>query len=309
MSDGRDSFFIIDAYSVIHKVFHGNAISQSRDGLPNNAIGGMINALEWLPKNHKIDYVVSAWSPSGKTFRHEIYDQYKANRQPVPDEFLKQIPYIRRVFELFHIPIIAAEGFEADDVIATLARMASGTGWNTTIYSVDKDFRQLLCDRINLFDHRNRKWIYEDDHTKDWGIRPDQVPDFLALMGDVSDNIPGVPGIGKKYARELLTEYDGIEAILADEKELPKYSRIQKVKDNAEIARLSLELTTLKTDIDLDIDLEACYLKWPDYRGLASLCRECGLFELESRMTYEAEINKQAILVSQIISEEEEVDW
>lgn len=305
MSEGVGiySFYIIDAYSLIHKVFHGTAISQSRDGLPNNAIGGMINALEWLPKNHKIDYIASAWSPSGKTFRHEIYPEYKANRQPVPKEFLLQIPYIRRIFQLYHIPIVAKEGYEADDVIATLARMAVGAEHHVTIYSVDKDFRQLLCDRIALFDHRNRRWITQDDHIADWGVRPDRVPDYLALMGDVADNIPGVPGIGKKYAKELLDEYDGIEAILADERDTTKYSRIQKVKDNAEIARLSLELTTLKTDIDLDIDLETCYLRWPDYRGLESLCNECGLFEMARQMAREAENNGQAV------PEEQEVEW
>lgn len=274
----RSSFYVIDASSLIYRVFHGTPMKMSHQGFPNNAIGGVITALQWLFRQHKIDYIVSAWGSPEKTFRHEIFPAYKAKRQPMPDELKEQMPYIKQVFEAFHIPIVTSKTHESDDVIATLACTFADPDWDVTIYSSDKDFRQLLNDRIMMFDHRHNRFVNGEDHYRDWGIRADQVVDFLALTGDVVDGIPGVPGIGKTYAKALILAFEDLDNLLeSDEGDIyPK--RHRKIKEEADQARLCRELVRLKTDAPIDLDKGNIYTKWENLDALIELCREVGLW-------------------------------
>lgn len=271
------NFYIIDSSSLIYKCFHGMPVQTSRDGLPNNAIEGVIRTLDFLFKQHKIDYIAAAWGSKAKTFRHELYPDYKAKRDPAPKELGIQVPYIKKAFDAFGITSVINREYETDDVIATLAVTMRQPDWNSIIYSTDKDFRQLLCDEVCMFDHRKVRFITAEDHYRDWGIKPDQVVDFLALTGDLVDNIPGVKGIGKLNATYFINEYGTLDNILEAELDPIKFNKHQKIKDAADQARMSRELVRLRTDVPITKDPEDFRARWPDLVELVSLTRQCGL--------------------------------
>lgn len=282
MPDRREVFYILDTPSLVYKVFNGLPISETRDGLPNNAVEGMIRAMETLTRVHSPNRIAAAWGCRGRTFRHEVYEQYKANRTPMPRELERQMPYIREVLDAYGVTSVTSPTHESDDVVATLAVSHRKPGWLSVIVSTDKDFRQLLCDDVEIFDHRKNRTVTARSHEQEWGIRADQVADFQALTGDQVDNIPGVPGIGKVYAKSFLETYGTLQAILdADDDEI-KGSRHRKIKDNVDKAKMSLELVTLKTDIPLDVGDGEFRCRIPDYSTLESICMECGLFHRAS---------------------------
>jgi DNA polymerase-1 len=274
----RTSFYVIDASSLIYKVFHGTPMKMSHQGFANNAIGGVINSLQWLFRQHKIDHIASAWGSPEKTHRHELFPAYKAKRSPMPQELKDQLPYIKRVFEAFKIPLVSSQSHESDDVIATLACTFADPEWDVTIYSSDKDFRQLLSDRIIMFDHRHNRFVNAEDHYRDWGIRCDQVVDFLALTGDVVDGIPGVQGIGKTYAKALISAFNDLETLLESDEGDVYPKRHRKIKEDADQARLCRELVRLRTDAKIDITHKDTRYQWDDLDALIEISRECGLW-------------------------------
>src|SRR5262249_13545196 len=217
MSSGKvhESLYLVDAHSLIFQVFHALPEMTSPAGLPTNALFVFTKAMLYLPSERQPDYLPCAFDVAGKTFRDHLYADYKAQRAPMPDDLQLQIPLIYDMLEAMRIPVLGVEGYEADDVIATVATAGAERDLDVFLCSGDKDCRQLLNERIKIFNLRKREVFDVAALEKDWGIRPDQVVDLQALMGDSVDNVPGVPGVGLKTAAKLLQEYDTIENLLA----------------------------------------------------------------------------------------------
>jgi DNA polymerase-1 len=205
--------YLIDAHSLIFQVFHAIGRMSSPSGLPTNALYGFTRDLLFL-RDQKPDYLVCAFDVAGKTFRDDLYPEYKAHRAPIPDDLQAQLPPIEQLLAALRVPVLGVAGYEADDVIATVARAAAERGLDVFICTSDKDCRQLIDDHVRLFNLRKQREFGRQELLDDWGITPEQVVDFQTLVGDAVDNVPGVPGIGAKTAAKLLQEHGSVERLL-----------------------------------------------------------------------------------------------
>lgn len=267
--------YLIDAHSLIYQVFHAVPPMAGPKGQPTNAVYGFVgDLLRLLAK--KPDYLVVVFDPPGKTFRDELYPEYKAQRSPMPDDLAVQLPVIRQALEVFRIPTLMIDGFEADDTLATVARQAAARGIEVFICSSDKDLRQLISPRIKLLNLRKNLVLDEEGLREDWGVRPDQVIDLLTLTGDSVDNVPGVPGVGVKTAAKLLQEHGTLAALLTRLPEMKK----GKLKENLQVhqAKLALghDLVKLRDDVPVAIDWQAWETKPLDVEACLAFFRECG---------------------------------
>ncbi|ADR52837.1 DNA polymerase I [Candidatus Liberibacter solanacearum CLso-ZC1] len=211
--------FLVDGSSFIYRAFYATpALSRKRDGLPVNAIAGFCNMLWKLLQNSRSENIASHFSVifdyPDKTFRNEIYPDYKANRPQIPEMLLPQLPLVRLATQAFGIPSIEIQGFEADDIIATYASIAEKRGFSVTIVSTDKDLMQLVSPTTCLYDSIKEEKIDIENVIKKWGVPPEKMVCLQALSGDSIDNIPGIPGIGYKTAASLLQEYGNLDNIL-----------------------------------------------------------------------------------------------
>ncbi|HUP77599.1 MAG TPA: 5'-3' exonuclease H3TH domain-containing protein, partial [Pirellula sp.] len=202
-----DLVILVDSHSLIYQVFHALPAMTSPQGLEVGAAHGFLRDIANLLEQWKPDFLVCTFDVSDKTFRNELYDQYKANRESMPEGLRAQIPLIHRCLDTLGIPKIFAPGFEADDIMATLAYQAEQQGARVLVVTSDKDCRQLISDRVQMLNVRKNEVFGEKELRTKWGIRPDQVVDFQALVGDSSDNVPGVPNIGPKAALQLLEQF------------------------------------------------------------------------------------------------------
>src|SRR4051794_16591280 len=207
----RPTLYILDAYSLIYQVFHAIPLMTSPTGQPTQAVFGIFRDMLNLVRDRKPDYLAAAFDGGGPVFRSELFADYKAHRAAMPDDLIPQIAVIRRVFEGFRVPVLMQPGYEADDVIATLARRGDERGLDVFVCTADKDARQLINDHIRIVNLRTRKVLDADALKADWGVAPAQVVDLLALTGDTSDNVPGVPGIGLKTGAKLIEEFGDLE--------------------------------------------------------------------------------------------------
>ena len=217
----RERLFIIDGYAILYRAHYAlirNPLITSY-GLHTSALYGFINQIFKLIKSESPDFLVCAFDSKEKTFRHEIYTDYKANRPPMPEELQNQLPHLWKILELMNIPILKKTGFEADDIIGTIAQDAEKNGLDSFIVSGDKDFMQLINNHIFMYSPGTRKIPYPVIFTskkveEKWGIPPSKIIDLLALMGDSADNIPGVSGVGKKTAVKLIKQFGSLESAL-----------------------------------------------------------------------------------------------
>ena len=246
--------FLIDAHSYLYQAFYAIRRLTASDGTPVNAVYGFTNLLMRLFTDIKPDYVAVAMDTPGKTFRHERYDEYKATRKEMPSELQAQIPLIRDVMDAFGVPVFAVEGFEADDIIAAIAKRAETEEIETFIVTRDKDAKQLLSSRIRMFNTRDDSTFGPEDLQREWGVAPGQVVDVLALMGDASDNIPGVPGVGEKTALKLIHEFGSLENVLKNADTVKGKKLGRNLREYADQARMSRELVILRLDVPLDMD-------------------------------------------------------
>jgi DNA polymerase-1 len=272
----RPTLYILDAYSLIYQVFHAIPLMTSPTGQPTHAVFGIFRDLLNILRTRKPDYLAAAFDGGGKTNRAVSFPEYKAQRGPMPEDMVPQIPVIRRVFEAFRIPVLIHPGAEADDVIATLARRATERGLDVVICTADKDARQLLDPHTRILNLRKGDFLDVDGLKADWGVRPDQVVDTLALTGDSVDNVPGVPGIGLKTAVALLQEFDTIANLMENLDKVSGAKRKQNLKDHVETLRRGQELITLEEDLPLDLDWDALKSDGYDAPALRALCQECG---------------------------------
>src|SRR5881397_2827162 len=211
----RKRLYLIDGMSQIYRAYYAIRNLTNSKGLPVNAVFGFTSMLRKLIQDKKPDYIGVAFDLEGPTVRHERYEEYKATRKPMPEDLVQQLPYIRKVCEVFRVPLIEYPGYEADDVIGTLARKATERGLEVIIVTIDKDILQLVSDHIKVLDPRKDDLILDAQKVMEkMGVKPEQIPDLLGLWGDASDNIPGAPGIGEKGAKELIQTFGSVEACL-----------------------------------------------------------------------------------------------
>jgi DNA polymerase-1 len=268
--------YLVDAHALIFQVFHAIPEMSSPLGLPTNALFGFTKDLLTLRLEKRPDYLVCAFDRPGPVFRNELYPEYKAHRPPMPDDLLPQLPQIHRLLEAMRIPVLSWEGFEADDVIATVATAAARKGMEVFICTTDKDCRQLIDDRVCLYNLRKRHVFDRAALLQDWGITPEQVVDLQALVGDSVDNVPGVPGIGVKTAAKLLQEYHSLDNVLANVDSIPGAKKQQSLREAGEQVALSRRLVRLAQDVPLAMDWEAWRLQQWDAPRLLALFKEWG---------------------------------
>ncbi|GIX17311.1 MAG: DNA polymerase I [Rhodothalassiaceae bacterium] len=252
----RPHLYLIDGSGYIFRAYHALPPMTRSDGTPVNAVFGFTGMLFKLLKDLKEEerptHLAVVFDYSRITFRQDLYEQYKAQRPEAPEDLVPQFPLIRKAVEAFSVPAIEKEGFEADDIIATYVRQALERGFDVTIVSSDKDLMQLVGPHVRMMDPIKNRIIGPKEVAERFGVPPEKVADVLALMGDASDNVPGVPGIGPKTAAELIRQYGDLENLLAHAEEIPQPKRRQTLIENADKARLSKELVTLHADVPLD---------------------------------------------------------
>lgn len=276
--------YLVDSYSLIYQVFHALPEMSSPSGQPVGAVQGFVRDLLDLIEIRKADYLICAFDEGEVTFRNEIYDQYKIHRDPMPADLQLQIPMIRRFLDALGILTLSIKGYEADDILATVSRQVDSAGGRCLLVTSDKDCRQLITDRVHLYNLRKNEIFDAAKLWSTWGIRPDQVVDFQGLVGDPTDNIPGVPLIGPKIAQELLTKYGTLESVLDHAAEVTGAKRRENLMGGREIALKSRELARLRTDLAIEIDWQAATVGHWNSVALADLCRECGFRQLANRM-------------------------
>ena len=244
-----DHLFLVDGSGYIFRAYHAlPPLTRKSDGLQVNAVLGFCNMLWKLlaeMKDDKPTHLAVVFDKSEKTFRSEFYPEYKAHRPDAPEDLVPQFPLIREAVHAFEIPCLEQAGFEADDLIATYARLASEAKATTTIVSSDKDLMQLVGNGVTMYDTMKDRRIGAAEVIEKFGVGPEKVIEVQALIGDSSDNVPGVPGIGVKTAAQLIGEYGDLETLLKRAKEIKQDKRRQSLIDNAEIARISKRLVTL----------------------------------------------------------------
>jgi DNA polymerase-1 len=264
---------LIDGSAFIFRAFHAlPPLTRKSDGLPVGAVSGFVNMLWKMVEEAKgaeaPTHVAVVFDKGSHTFRNDMYDLYKANREAMPEDLRPQIPLTREATRAFNIACLEQEGFEADDIIATLACMARDAGGRVTIVSSDKDLMQLVGDGIEMFDAMKNKRIGVEEVEEKFGVRPERVVDVQALAGDSVDNVPGAPGIGIKTAALLINEFGSLEELLARADEVPQPKRRQVLIDHADQIRLSKELVKLDCDMALDYGLDSLEVKEPDPEAL-----------------------------------------
>jgi DNA polymerase-1 len=267
-----DHLFLVDGSAYIFRAYHAlPPLTRKSDGLPVGAVAGFCNML-WKLLQEARDTSVGVvpthfaviFDYSSKTFRNEIYPQYKANREAPPEDLRPQFGLIREATRAFNIPCIEAQGYEADDLIATYSRQASELGADVTIISSDKDLMQLIGPRVSMYDSMKDRQINIPEVIEKFGVTPEKMIDLQALSGDSTDNIPGIPGIGPKTAALLLEEYGDLETLLERASEIKQNKRRENLIEYADLARISKKLVTLVTDIPIEVPLEQLTLEPTD---------------------------------------------
>ena len=274
--------YLIDGSGYIFRAFHAlPPLTRPSDGLPVGAVHGFC-AMLWklLQDSRKSSgptHLAVIFDSSEKTFRNEIYADYKAHRPPAPEELVPQFPLIRDAVKAFNIACLEQDGFEADDLIATYAKQAVAAGGEVTIVSSDKDLMQLVQPGIVMLDTMKNRTIGPDEVREKFGVTPDKVVDVQALAGDSTDNVPGVPGIGVKTAAELINEYGDLETLLARAGEIKQPKRRERLTEFAMQARLSRELVTLKDDVPVVVAVEQLGVREPEPDDAAGLPARDGI--------------------------------
>ena len=248
--------YLVDGSGYIFRAFHALPPMNRADGTPTNAVYGFTNMLLRLMEDTKAEIIAVIFDAGRRSFRSEIYADYKAHRPPPPPELLPQFALIREATRACNVPAIELEGYEADDLIAAYAKAAAARGDIVTIVSSDKDLMQLVGGNITMLDPIKNRRIGEAEVREKFGVGPDKVVDVQALAGDSTDNVPGVPGIGVKTAAELINTYGDLDSLLARAGEIKQPKRREALIANAALARTSRELVRLRDDMALPAPLE-----------------------------------------------------
>ncbi len=294
-SDQNKKLFLLDAYALIFRAYYAfirNPRVTSR-GLNTSAIFGFLLALEEVLQKRKPTHIAVVFDTPTPTFRHEMYPEYKAHRDETPEDIRKAVPYIKRLIEAYRIPVIDYPGFEADDVIGTLARKASEKGFTTFMVTPDKDYAQLVSDNVYMLKPSrsgNESLLWGvDDIRQEFSVKdPGQVIDILALMGDAADNIPGAPGVGPKTAMKLIGEYGSVEELFKHTDQL-KGKLKETIENNRNLIEISKKLATIEQNVPVELDEKALILEVPDSNKLKALFDELEFRTVAARILAEIE--------------------
>ncbi|MDR4508245.1 MAG: DNA polymerase I [Candidatus Brocadiaceae bacterium] len=280
-----ERFYIIDGHSYCYRAFYAiTARLTTLKGKPANAVFGFSRMLQKLFREHNPEYAAVVFDTKYTTHRHQRFSEYKANRKKTPDDLEVQIPLIYKIVRAHNIPIYAAKGYEADDVVSSLVETLYTKNLEIVIVTSDKDMEQLLSPRVKIFNSNKNIMIDQDMLFREKGIRPEQVIDVLALSGDTSDNIPGIPGVGDKTALELIQKWGSLESVLTNTNLISGKKRQENLRTFADQARLSYNLIKLRNDIDIQVNMDACKLNGTENKALKQLYREFGFNTLLSEM-------------------------
>src|SRR5437879_556502 len=295
-----DHVFLVDGSGYIFRAYHAlPPLSRKSDGLQVNAVLGFCNMLWKLMRDMKPEdkptHLAVIFDKSEKTFRNELYKDYKAHRPDAPADLIPQFPLIRDATRAFDIPCLEMLGFEADDLIATYARQACAVGANVTIVSSDKDLMQLVNDCVIMYDTMKDKKIGIAEVIEKFGVGPDKVIKVQSLIGDSTDNVPGVPGIGVKTAAQLIGEFGDLETLLSRAGEIKQQKRRETLIENAEKARLSKKLVTLDDKVKLDVPLDELAVHEPDHKLLIAFLKAMEFSSLTRRVAEFAGVDASAV--------------
>ena len=271
----RKTIYVIDGAGYYYRAYF--AIRQflsNTKGIPTNAVYGFSLMLKRILKEQNPDYLVMTFDSKEKTFRHEQYADYKANRPDMPEDLAEQLPYIDRLVDALKIPVEKEAGWEADDLIGSIVKKARENGYDVVIVTSDKDLMQLVEDGVSIYDSMKEKMIGKDEVIEKFGVDPERVADILGLMGDTSDNIPGVPGVGAKTATALVKEFGDMEGVLTAADGMKKKRLRENLIEFADQARLSKELATIAVDAPITFDPDSWKVSTPDTEKLAALYSE-----------------------------------
>ena len=271
MPKQSERIYLIDGSSYIYRAYYAIRHLSNSKGEATNAVYGFTKMLLTLLREEKPDRVAVIFDAKGPTFRKELYPEYKANRSAMPEDLVPQIPWIKDVVRAFNLPAVELAGYEADDIIATLAKRYAEQGHDITVVTGDKDLMQIVDEQIRLLDTMKGKVSRRDEVIDRFGVPPEQVLEILGLAGDTSDNIPGVPGIGEKTACALIQEFGSIENLLNNIDQVKGKKRQENLREYGDQARLSRQLADLIYDLELDVELDDLTLQEPDREALEIL--------------------------------------
>lgn len=293
MASKEKIIYLIDGNSYIYRAYHAVRHLSTSQGLATNATFGFTNMLLKLLSDRDPEYMAMAFDAKGPTFRHQMYDAYKANRPPMPEDLVVQIPYIKQVVEGMNIPALELSGYEADDIIGTLALAAAGKGFGVVMVTGDKDFKQLISSSVSMWDPmRDRTFDYAS-LKEDFGLEPSQWVDVMALAGDTSDNIPGVPGIGQKTAVQLIKAFGTMERLFLSLDKVTKKKLRENLTRFHDQAILSRRLVAINTKVPLSVKPSSFKLSPPDSRKLAELFKTLEFRKLQQRFPVQRGLSKK----------------
>lgn len=281
------TLYLVDGSGYIFRAYHALPPLTRPDGTPVGAVMGFCTMIHKLILDHPDARIAVIFDAARKNFRNDIYPDYKANRPPPPEDLIPQFPLIREASEAFGLPTLEMEGYEADDLIATYAQLARDKGLEVLVVSSDKDLMQLVREGVSLMDPMKQIKIGHDQVMEKFGVPPEKVIDVQALCGDSIDNVPGVPGIGIKTAAQLITEYNTLENLLSKTEEIKQPKRRESLESNADLARISKQLVTLKDDVPITVALDDLKPSHPFSSRLKSFLEHMGFRSLLSRIHFE----------------------
>lgn len=289
----RKTIYLIDGTAYIHRAYHAIRNLTNSRGLPTNAVFGFTRMIIKLLEDRNPQYIAILFDARGPTFRHKMFEEYKANRPPMPEDMVLQIPYIKEITKAFNLSQIEMEGFEADDLIGTLARKAEKAGFDVVMVTGDKDFMQLVTDRISIWDPMKEKIINPDTIRSDMGIEPAQLIDIMGLSGDTADNIPGVPGIGPKTALKLIKTFGSLTELYSRVDTITRKKQHENLVNFREQAFLSQKLVTIDTKVPIDFDPEHFKIKKPDNSALARLFKKLEFRQLQKAYPEKSDLSRK----------------
>ncbi len=291
----RHKLFLIDGSSYLFRAFYAIRHLSNSKGLPTNATFGFTQMLLKVLKEHRPDYLAVIFDSKAPTFRSEVYKEYKANRPAMPEGLTLQIPYIKKIIEGYRIALLEMDGYEADDLIGTVAKRLESEV-DVVIITGDKDILQLVSDRIQVYDTMKEKRLGVDEVIQRFGVSPEQVVEVMGLSGDAIDNIPGVPGIGEKTAIQLIKNYGSIENLLTHVEEIPQKKLKENLKTHGDLARLSRQLATIHTDVPVRYQLKDFPPPSPDLKSLKEIFKELEFNKLLKELFEEKTFDEKARL-------------
>ncbi len=301
MSEEKDPIILVDGSSYLYRAYHALPPLTTSKNQPTGAIKGVISMIKRVLIDHPDSPLAVVFDAKGKTFRHDMYSEYKANRPPMPEDLVQQIEPIHRIISLMGIKLIMISGVEADDVIGTLAEQARQKRLNTVISTGDKDMTQLVCDNVSVVNTMSGELLDENGVMKKFGVGPELITDYLALIGDKSDNVPGVDKVGPKTAVKWLNEYKNIEGIKKNAESIGGKVG-ENLRSSIETLDLAHELVKIKIDVPLEIGIEDLAVSEPDVEQLSEVYKELEfnswLQEAPANKTVKSEINSSYVCIS-----------